>query len=82
MNSLRCQTIRLRSVTTSFWHSHGLDSEDINEGQRRDGIDGRENLSDLDFPDDIALLENSWEGMQTMTLTLEEEAKKFVLHWS
>jgi len=38
-----------------------------------------EKLSDLDFADDIALLENSWEGMQTMTSALEEEAKKFGL---
>jgi len=34
---------------------------------------------DLDFADDIALLENSWAGMQTMTPVLEEEAKKFGL---
>jgi len=39
-------------------------------------IDG-EKLSDLDFADDIALLENSWEEMQTTTSALEEEAKNF-----
>jgi len=38
-----------------------------------------EKLSDLDFADDIALLENAWEGMQATTSTLEEEAKKFGL---
>jgi len=41
-------------------------------------IDGK-TLSDLDFADDIALFQNSWEGMQTMTSALEEEAKKFGL---
>jgi len=38
-------------------------------------IDG-EKLSDLDFADNIALLEDSWEGMHTTTSALEEAAKK------
>jgi len=63
----------LRSITTSFWHSHGLDSENINERQETENGDG-EKLSDLDFANNIALLEDSWEGMQTMTSALEEEA--------
>jgi len=39
----------------------------------------REKVSDLDFADDVTLLEDSWEGMQTTTSALEEEAKKFKL---
>jgi len=33
-------------------------------------------LSGLDFADDIVLLHDSWEGMQTSTSALEKEAKK------
>jgi len=42
-------------------------------------MDRRGKLSGLDFAGDIALLENSWEGMQTMTSALEKEAQKFGL---
>ena len=38
-------------------------------------IDGKD-LSDLDFADDIVLLHDSWAGMQAMTSSLEEEAKR------
>jgi len=38
-------------------------------------VDGK-TLSDLDFGDDIALLHDSWNGMQTMTSSLHEEALK------
>ena len=38
-------------------------------------VDGK-TLSDLDFADDIALLHDSWNGMQTMTSSLHEEALK------
>jgi hypothetical protein len=41
-------------------------------------VDGGK-LSDLDFADDVALLHDSWEGMQTLTSSLEEVAKKFGL---
>jgi len=43
-----------------------------------DWVDGKK-LSDLDFADDIALLRSSWEGMQTMTTALDEEADKIGL---
>jgi len=39
-------------------------------------LDG-EKINDLDFAVDIALLEVSWESMQTTTSALEEEVKKF-----
>jgi len=45
---------------------------------RIEWIDGK-TLGDLDFADDIPLVQNSWEGMQTMTSTLEDEVKKFGL---
>jgi len=38
-------------------------------------VDGND-LSDLDFADDTVLLSESWAGMQTMTSSLEKEAKK------
>ena len=38
-------------------------------------VDGK-TLSDLDFTDDLALLHDSWDGMQIITSTLENEAKK------
>jgi len=71
---------QLRTVTTSFWHSHALDSENIKEGQGKEriAIDGKK--LDLDFADDIALLEDSWEGMQTTKQHWKlEEAQRFGL---
>ena len=41
-------------------------------------VDGKK-LSDLDFADDIALLNESWDGMQTMTSALGSEAAKIGL---
>ena len=38
-------------------------------------FDGK-TLSDLDFADDIALLHDSWDGMQTITSSLKNEDKK------
>src|SRR3984885_14352688 len=40
------------------------------------GLDWRgvEKLADLDFADDIALLENFWEGMRELTGSVEREA--------
>ena len=38
-------------------------------------VDGKK-LSDLDFADDIALLHDTWSGMQAMTSSLHEEAMK------
>ena len=35
---------------------------------------GNERLADLDFADDIALLEDSWEGMNELTGRVEKEA--------
>jgi hypothetical protein len=42
-------------------------------------IGGRK-LSDLDFADDIVLLHDSWTGMQAITSSLEQEAKKIGLN--
>ena len=50
----------------------------MKDGGGLDWIDGKQ-LSDLDFADDIVLLNSSWEGMQAMTQSLEEEARKFGL---
>ena len=36
-------------------------------------------MNDLDFADDIVLLHESWEGMQDMTQSLEEEGRKIGL---
>lgn len=38
-------------------------------------IDG-DRLSDLDFADDIALLDNTWEGIKELTCRVEEEAAR------
>jgi len=38
-------------------------------------VDGK-TLCDLDITDSIALLRDSWDRMQTITSTLENEAKK------
>jgi len=67
-------------VISSVWHSHGLDSENINEGQGRDRMArlGKAKMISP-FADDIAIFEGTWEEMQTITLALEEEAKKFGL---
>jgi len=69
----------LHSVTPSF----GIVMDWILKTSRKDRagiewLDG-EKRSDLDFPDDIPLLEDSWEGMHTTTSALEEETKKFGL---
>ena len=50
----------------------------MKDGGGLDWIDGKQ-LSDLDFADDIVLLNSSWERMQAMTQSLEEEARKFGL---
>jgi len=43
-----------------------------------ESVDGRR-LCDLDFADDIALLNDSWDGMQSLTSALREEATKIGL---
>jgi len=67
----------MRHVTTSLQYHHGLNLKVVN-GNTHAGIkwvDGNE-LSDLDFADDVVLLYDSWAGMQAMTLSLEDKAKK------
>ena len=39
-----------------------------------------ESLCDLDFADDIALIDDSWNSMQQTTSTLTKEANKVGLH--
>ena len=51
-----------RSTEKGIWGLPGLEWK------------GNERLADLDFADDIALLEDSWEGMNELTGRVEKEA--------
>ena len=42
-------------------------------------MDGNK-LADLAFADDIALLDDTWSGMQELTSSIEEEARKVGLY--
>ena len=64
------------AITTAIPIGNGLDTEeDSRRNHTWNGMEG-ERLADLNFADDIALMESSWEGMIELTGKVDEVAAK------
>ena len=70
-----CST-RLHPVATAVCNNNRLGTQEYRKKCRWNHVDRDVHLCDLDFADDIALVDDSWSKMQLNTSVLQEEASK------